>query len=285
VEREEESILVRSVSGKSVLRYIRRRAPGEKAPTVEGACFTHPIYTPEGELVTDLAPADHPYLRGVFCGWTELQGDKKGDWWGGSAGALKEGRLVLNRAATGTETGRSTGLRLVNSWRAESTSVLEEVLTLTISTAPQSYVLDYDYQLTPPTSTSVVISPSPFGGFCYRAMPGGSLVITGPDGPVDLPDSLPSHAKSNWPVSRWYDMTYTTSDGTVSGLSLIDHPANPRSTWYVSRGLHVMNPCIVADSPFNLSSGAPLRLRYRLVPHDGPVQPTEIAKLLASFAR
>lgn len=283
-EREEDAILVKAATGKAVLRYVRRAAPGGKPPGGNAACYTHPIYTPTGELVTDLAPPDHPYLRGVFCGWADLRGDKAGDWWSAGAKSPRDARLVVNRAATFTETGRSTVLRLVNSWRADGASVLEEVLTLTVSSAPASYVLDYDYQLTPPTGTPVVIGQHPFGGFCYRAMPGGSLVITSPSGVADLPDSVPIKPQTNWPAARWYDMTYTTSDGTVSGLALIDHPKNPRTSWHNARSLHLMNPCIVADAPLSITSGTPLRLRYRLVPHDGPAQASEIGKLADSFS-
>lgn len=283
-ERAETSLLVKAMNGSAVLRYVRRRAQDDVSTGVAGACYTHPVYTPAGELVTDLAPADLPQLRGVFCGWRGVRGDKSGDWWGGAEKTPATGGLIVNREATVAETGKRTALRLVNSWRADGASVLEEVLTITVGVAPSSYVLDYDYQFTTPTSTPVVLAPNPLGGLCYRAMPGGSLVISGPNGGLDLPDAVPNQASTNWPASPWYDLTYTTSDGTASGLALIDHPKNPRSTWHVSRALHLLNPCIVANAPFTISAASPLRLRYRLVPHDGPVQPQEINKLRESFS-
>src|SRR5688500_66300 len=73
-EKVDDTVVLRSPSGASILRYVRDRLPeGEKGPSVEGGCFTHPIYTPQGEVVTDLAPADHPHHRGVFCGWVEME--------------------------------------------------------------------------------------------------------------------------------------------------------------------------------------------------------------------
>jgi hypothetical protein len=282
-ERVEDAIQVNAASGKTVLRYVRRRAPGDKSAGVEGACYTHPIYTPAGELVTDLATSAH--LRGVFCSWVDVRGDRTGNWWGGGLKASGVERLIVNREATATDSGKRLALRVVNSWRAEGASVLEEVLTLTISAASGSRVLDYDYQFTPPTGTPVVLGQNPFGGFCYRAMPGGKLVITGPEGALELPGSLANKPQTNWRASPWYDLTYTTTDGTTAGVALIDHPKNPRSTWHVSRDLHMLNPCIVADAPHTLSSRTPLRLRYRLVAHDGPVQAAEIDQLVESFAR
>lgn len=284
-ERTENALQVNTVGGKPVLRYVRRRSEGELSPSVEGACYTHPIYTPGGELVTDLAPSDQPYLRGVFCGWADVQGDRRGDWWGSGARAPKQGRLILNREAGVTEAGKRTTLRLVNSWRAEGVSVLEEVLSITASAGPNSHLIDYDYQLTPPTGTPVILAQNAFGGFCYRAMPGGKLVVTGPQGALDRPDSLADKPELNWPAAAWYDLTYTTADGTTSGVAVIDHPANPRSTWHVARNLHLVNPCIVANAPYSISSRAPLRLRYRLVAHDGPAQPEELGKLAESFSR
>lgn len=282
-ERVEDALQVKTASGSTVLRYVRRRASGDKTTGVEGACYTHPIYTPAGELVSDLAPAAH--LRGVFCGWVDVRGDKAGNWWGGGSKASTLDRLIINREVTATDTGKRSVLRVVNSWRAEGASVLEEVLTLTISTVSGSHVLDYDYQFTPPTATPVVLGQSPFGGLCYRAMPGGKLSISGPGGALDLPGSVAGKAQTNWPASPWYDLTYTTTDGTTAGVALIDHPKNPRTTWHVSRDLHLLNPCIVADAPHTISSGAPLRLRYRLVAHDGPAQAAEINHLVESFVR
>ena len=39
----------------------------------------------------------------------------------------------------------------------------------------------------------------------------------------------------------------------------------------------VINPCIVAPGPVTLKAGQPLRLRYRLITHDGP--PHELAAI------
>ena len=48
----------------------------------------------------------------------------------------------------------------------------------------------------------------------------------------------------------------------------MDHPSNPLSTWHVVRNIHMLNPCIVAESPVTIGFVVPLYLRYRLVAHD-----------------
>src|SRR5688500_5070927 len=83
-ELQPHYVILKNLAGKPILRYVFGKLPaGEKAPWVLGTCFTHPLYTPGGDVATDLAPADHPHHRGVFCAWVRVEGgDLKGDWWG-----------------------------------------------------------------------------------------------------------------------------------------------------------------------------------------------------------
>lgn len=285
-ERSDGVVWLRNPDGKPVLRYVHEKLPeGEKGPSVEGACFTHPIYTPGGDQVTDMAPADHPHHRGVFCGWVKVEGEETGDWWGWGALAPKDGRLVLNREAriTGHDE-KSVTLRLVNAWRAGAKTVLRERLTLTASAAPGCHVADFDYKFQTDDRQDVVLAQNPFGGFCYRARPRGELTVTGPGGVVDRPDSVFNKAETNWPASRWYDLSYRQPDGMTSGVAVMDHPSNPLSTWHGVRSLHMLNPCIVAGEPFALRFGEPLYLRYRLVAHDGAAGAVDLNDLFEAFA-
>lgn len=277
----EHFVTLRNPAGKPIARYVHGELPpGEKAPSVPGTCFTHPVYTPEGELVTDLAPADHPHHRGVFCAWVEMDGEVRGDWWGWGAKAPKENRVIVNRETRVTdESDRSVTLRVINSWRAEETTVLRERLTVVASQEPGCHVLDYEYKLMPGGRKDVLIAQSPFGGFCYRARPRGELTVTGPGGAVDLPNSIHTKKEANWPASRWYDMTYKSPSGRVSGVAVMDHPSNPLSTWHVVRGIHMLNPCIVAEDAVPIPFGDPLYLRYRLVAHDGTAEAVELERL------
>ncbi|MCC2670947.1 MAG: hypothetical protein K0Q72_3418 [Armatimonadetes bacterium] len=280
-----DRVLITNPAGKPVLRYLRQPIEGEPAPSVEGACYTHPIYTPAGEIVTDLAPKDHPHHRGVFCAWVAVDGERDGDWWGWGAKAPKEGRHLLSREARMTEEAEERGtLRAINSWRAEEERVLGERVTITVSAAPSCHVIDYDFKYTVGGRKPAVIAQNPFGGFCYRALPRGEVLLTGPDGVLNLPNSVFDQADTNWPASKWYDLTYTTPDGKVNGVTVMDHPNNPQSTWHVVRNLHMLNPCIVAQGPHTIEFGEPLYLRYRLVAHDGHMTSIEADRLYEEFA-
>lgn len=283
-DTDQDRVLLTNPANQPVLRYVRQAVEGELAPSVEGACYTHPLYTPAGQIVTEVAPKDHPHHRGIFCAWVAVDGEQNGDWWGWGAKAPKEHRLLLSREARLTGVGpASATLRAINSWRADNDTVLGERVTLTVSAAPGCHVVDYDFKFTVGGRKDAVIAQNPFGGFCYRALPHGEAVVSGPDGVLNRPNSVFDRAETNWPTAKWYDLSYRSPDDTMYGVTVMDHPNNPLSTWHVARNLHMLNPCIVAEGPHTLRFGEPLYLRYRVVAHDGPVSSVDINALYEEF--
>src|SRR5687768_11792905 len=69
--KKAEGAMVVTWSGKEMLRYQIDRPADSKLP-VESACYFHPLRTPAGTVVTDVAPADHPHHRGVFLAWFDM---------------------------------------------------------------------------------------------------------------------------------------------------------------------------------------------------------------------
>jgi hypothetical protein len=277
-------VRVSDTAGVPVLRYVFGSLPaGEPAPAVEGFDYTHPLHTPSGDVVTDLRPADHPHHRGIFCGWVRVEGAKTGDWWGwGALAPIKDRRIVNNRldARVGPA---GVEVRADNAWQAEGETVLEERLRLSVRRAEGCNVADYTYRFTAPGTAPVVLAQNPFGGFCYRARPEGKQTVSAPEGAVDRPDAVFNKAETDWPSRPWYDLTYARPDGKVSGVAVLDHPRNPPTAWHVVRGIHMLNPCIVAGGPVTIAPEQPLTLRYRVVAHDGPADATLLNRLAAEF--
>ena len=285
-ERVDECYLLRTGDARSIVRYVAGELPeGERKASIRSGGFCHPLHTPLGEIVTDLAPADHPHHRGIFCGWVHVEGEKAGDWWGWGAKAPTEGRLIVNREARVTEeTEKRVVMRVINSWRAEDETVLGERVTVTASTAAGCNVVDYELKYAIPTRKTVLLAQNPFGGFCYRARPRGKAEVSGPGGVIGAPDSVFDRQQTNWPPSRWYDLTYRDGEKS-SGVAIIDHPDNPPSTWHVHRGIPMLNPCIVADAPVNIVFGEPLYLKYRVIAHDGDAAAIDFDTLYETFSK
>src|SRR5262245_27855185 len=67
--------------GQILLQYQSQPIKDSKLP-VDSAGYFHPLTSPSGIVMTDLAPADHRHHRGVFLAWVEMHGAADADFWG-----------------------------------------------------------------------------------------------------------------------------------------------------------------------------------------------------------
>src|SRR5437868_5623114 len=67
---------LKAPDGRVVFTYLTRKP--ENIP-LEGnsACCFHPVNTPSGERVTDIAPGDHRDHRGMFFAWQSMDFHRK----------------------------------------------------------------------------------------------------------------------------------------------------------------------------------------------------------------
>jgi hypothetical protein len=272
-----EMVVVEDHNGEAMAVYHLRPPSGVEMP-VESGGFFHPFSTPQGIMITDLAPADHRHHRGIFFGWVEMRGPKPADFWGWGEHAPVKERRIINRRINRNERGRPAGFQALNDWLAEDTVLLREQLTATITTEGDANILDLVYELTP--AADLTLAQWAFSGFCLRLRKDGETEYHSPEGLVDLPN--PSHLKpeSNWPDQPWYAAQLKLPDGREIGGAVLNHPANPPTLWHNHRDVRMINPCIVAPQAIQLKEGIPLVLRYRIVAFDGSA-PLELLNRLA----
>lgn len=270
VERKPDAVVITAPNGKEVLRYQLER-PVDSKLSVESGCYFHPVSTPTGTVITEIAPSDHPHHRGVFLAWVEMHGRKDADFWGWGEHAPKQDRKIVNRSVTGLKaTAKGARFRARNEWLAEGERLMAEDLSVSVHTESGANVIDLVYKLTP--DADVTLSGWAFSGFCVRTRKDGKLEAHGPGGAVLLPNPKHTEPASDWPAAKWYDYTLRLEDGTVAGVAVIDHPQNPPSLWHNHRDVRMLNPCIVAPGKFTLKAKKPLLLRYAVVAHDGPAE-------------
>lgn len=278
--------LIHDSKGKPVARYLFGKAPaGETSPAVPFTAYTHPVWTPAGERITDVGAKDHPHHRGVFCAWIQAEGTRNGDWWGWGQRAPKAGRTIVNRSARiVSSTATSAVVEAVNVWKAEDVDILVETVRVHALQARGHQILDYAYSFRPATSRDVILGQQPFGGFCYRANPRGEIVISDSSGPLDRENSDPDAPAKNWPAKPWYDFSTKAANGKIVGAAVFDHPKNPTTSWHIVRFAHMLNPCIVRDGKFTIGK-AGLILRYRVAAHDGGADIAGLDALAADFSK
>lgn len=274
VEQAGDETRLLTADGRPVTTYNRRPPAGTKL-VVDSGDFFHPLRTPGGVTVTDLAPGDHPHHRGVFLGWVEMHGAKDADFWGWGEHAPIQGRRIATRSVTPT----AEGLRAESDWLADGVVLIREELEAQVAARDGVHVLDLVYRLKP--DSDLTLTRWAFSGFCLRTRKEGRIEFHSPAGPVSLPN--PSHLKpeSDWPDAAWYAATVTLEDGHVFTAAVLNAPGNPPTLWHNHRDVRMINPCMVAPGDVKLKAGAPLVLRYRVVTADGTV-PADLLNRLAA---
>lgn len=277
-EKNDDAIVIRR-GGQEVLRYQLRPDPQAGLP-VQTAGYFHPLTTPSGTVVTDLAPSDHKHHRGVFLAWVAMDGATPADFWGWGELAPIKGRQVLNRQVSDLRTtGGATGFSARNDWVAESDVFLREKLDATFRDVGGAHVLDLSYTLSAPGD--ITIRQTAFSGFCVRASGKTKIEAHNAAGLVTLPDPAYDKPETGWPAERWYAYTWASEGSGLVGVAVIDHPSNPPSLWHNHRDVRMLNPCIAAPGKQAISAEKPLSLRYTVVAFDGTIP----AELLSRLSR
>ncbi|MDP2998822.1 MAG: PmoA family protein, partial [Bryobacterales bacterium] len=280
-----------------VFQYLTRK-PENTRLLAASACYFHPLNTPSGERVTDVAPGDHRHHRGVFLAWHSMEFRQKadfsafgptgptrgfninrGDFWGWGQFAPTQARVIKSRdVRLAKADAKRAVVEILNDWTIEDKKMMDESTSVEVRERDGVYVVERTYKLTP--SQDLLMTHTAFGGFCVRARNDGESYYTRAGGKVGLPDPHYSVPELNWPASDWYDYTIKLANGKTVGAAVVDHPKNPPATWHNPRYVWMVNPCIVAQGPVTVKEGTPLTLRYRVVVHDGAT-PTALLNTLA----
>jgi len=289
--------ILQAPDGRTVFRYMTKK-PKKTNLAANSTCCFHPLYTPSGIRVTDLAPGDHHHHRGVFLAWHTMEFREKADFsnfgplaptrgwnisradfWGWGEFAPTQGRIIKNQSIKLVHADqRHAELEIKNDWVINNKVMMYEITSVLVREQNNFFVIDIEYLLTP--AMDLTLNHTAFGGFCVRARNDGDSYYLNPNGKINLPDPHYSVPELNWPPAPWYDYTIKLKTGKTIGIAVLEHPKNPPSTWHNPRYVWMLNPCIVAQEPLNIKQRQNLRLAYRLVVHDGP-EPTEFLPKLA----
>jgi len=283
---DQYGVVLKTPNGKTVFRYMTKK-PERTNLSANSVCCFHPLNTPAGVRITDLAPGDHHHHRGVFLAWhttgfrqkadfsklgpmgpTYGWNISRGDFWGWGEFAPTQGRVIKNRKVDLVKAdAQEAELEIQNDWVVKNKTMMTEVTSAMVREHNGAYIIDLDYKLKP--TVDLTLNHTAFGGFCVRARNDGESYYSTADGKVELPDPHYSVPELNWPAKEWYDYTIKLDEGKRIGVVVIDHPDNPPATWHNPRYVWMVNPCIVAAGPVHVQKARTLRLRYRLVVYDG----------------
>lgn len=254
-------------------------APPGVPPERARACYVHPLYGLDGEVLTDDYPKDHYHHRGLFWVWPHVTiGGKEVDLW------LISGIAQKFEAWLEQTTGEDEAVLAVrNGWYIGEKKVMDEVVRLTIHRKDadgQGRAIDCAFTWTP-TDQPITLEGAPgksYGGFTCRYAPGDDTAITVPSG-LTKDDLLET------PLP-WADFVRTWSKEKVrSGAALFiapDHPDFP-PTWLTR---HYGALCVgwPGVKPRTFPAGEPIRTAYRVWVHKGQPDAKRLAEVYAGYA-
>lgn len=232
--------------------------------TMQRSCYLHPVYAPNGVVLTDDFNPDHPHHRGISWMWPEVVVDgKKGDIW--TVKGFQQ-RFVAWKAREADDS--HAKLVVENGWfDGDRKFVDEEVEIVAKKAADDGRTLDFTIRLTA-IDDPVQIAGTPegkkgFGGFCFRFAPrdGGKVATTiRTDRGIQKKDAVLAR-------HPWAEISGTFK-GKAAGARVEDNPDNPgfpKNGWLMRHGFGFLNVSYPGLQPITLEPGKPLVLKYRVV--------------------
>jgi hypothetical protein len=225
--------------------------------------YLHPVYAPDGTLLTDDFNRDHPHHRGISWMWPEVTVDgKHGDIW-----MVKDFHQRFVRWKARQIEGPQARLAVENGWfDGDRKFVKEDVEILTQAASRGERILDFTLSFEA-TERPVQIAGTPegkkgFGGFCFRFAPrdgGAAKTVIRTDQGI---------AKKDGVLSRhpWAEIT-GTFQGKPAGARIEDaatNPGYPNNGWLMRHGFGFLNVSYPGLAPITLQPGKPLVLKYRV---------------------
>jgi hypothetical protein len=248
--------------------------------------FLYPLITPNGQRVTrgfplepqPGDPTDHPHQKGLWTGSEQTNGI---DFWENDPSYQRPrmGKIVF-RDVTRAEGGAQSGtLAYVADWISpEGEKVIQENHTLRFfSAGPKTEAIDVDFVLTAAPTGPAVLEDHQDAVIGVRL---GPAFDEKNGGYPENAEGFRGEAGIRGRASRWVDWKANLK-GETAGLAILDHPGN----WNSPARWHLRSFGFLACNPFarqafdptastgekRLKPGESLRLRYRILVHDGSI--------------
>ncbi len=226
------------------------------------ACYVHPVWGLDGEVLTDDFPKDHYHHHGIFWAWPHVGVDgREYDLWIYRDIQQRFVRWIHR------QTGPLAGVLAVeNGWFVGERKVMVERVWMRCHTVDNGHrAIDFEFTWLPVDKPITLwgAGGKSYGGLNFRFAPREDTRITVPAGltKADLPDT---------PL-EWADLTAKFPDAPgPSGAAIFVHPAHPDfpPTW-LTRHYGVLCVGWPGVEPQTFEPGKPIKLGYRVWIHKG----------------
>jgi hypothetical protein len=246
--------------------------------TMRRSSYLHPVYTPDGTLITDDFNPNHPHHRGISWMWPDITVDgKKGDIW--TVKGPFQQRFVSWKARE-TDAAQAK-LAVENGWfDGDRKIVTEDVEIIAHPAAEGKRILDFALRFEAVDRPVQVVGTADgkkgFGGFCFRfATPdgGGNKTVIRTDKGISEKDGVMDR-------HPWTEISGIFK-GKPAGGRIEDAPSNPgypNNGWLMRHQLCALNASYPGLTPVTLVPGKPMLLKYRVILFSGETAKTAILR-------
>lgn len=290
-----DGALTLSSNGKPVLSYQIETVnpPKGVSPFFKRSAFIHPLYSPEGEVLTRIQAPDHYHHYGLWNPWTmTFIGKREVDFWNLYKG---EGTVRFAGMVSQVEGPVFTGFRSLQEHidfgaKGSDAVAMNELFDVRVwNISNKKYLFDYVSTLNTPLDSGILLAAYRYGGgIGYRATEkwnkNNSSVLTSEGRDRKTADG----SNARWCIIEGES---ATPEGR-SGILFMSYPANrmhpePMRVWPEDsngRGDVYFEFCPIRHKDWKLEKGNDYTLKYRLVVFDGKMTPEEAENYWQAFA-
>ncbi len=234
--------------------------------------YLHPVYLPDGRVITDDFNPDHPHHRGISWMWPVViwHGRNEDLWTVGKVKQKHSGTLIWKGGQS------QASLSVQNHWYLTDTgeAIVNEWVDITIHPAERGtrqldFAMRFEAVKDPVELRGDPTQNKGFGGFNMRfakrdePKPGAATVIRTEKG-INEKDGVNE-------VHTWAQVEGLFA-GKAGGARVIDDPSNPNypnNGWLMRHGFGALNPSWPALKPYVLVAGKPVTLKYSVMLYSG----------------
>lgn len=245
--------------------------------------FLHPLYSLDGDTLTELFPEDHKHHRGVFWAWHQIFVDtvRAGDGW-----MMEDVSFDILSVQTSINS-HSAQIKSKVVWKSpviqSNEPFIEEQTTITVQESVSNLrLIDFEIQLKallPDVFIGGSEDEKGYGGFSVRIKLPEDLVFSSEEGFV-TPQNLQIQA------GQWMDFSASFNEEYgKSGLAILCHPstANYVAPWILRQERSMQNIVFPGRDKVSLSFNEPIVLRYRMLIHRGRASDIDLPKLQSDY--
>ncbi len=249
--------------------------------------FLHPVWAPNGAIVTDWGPQDHYHHRGIFFAWVKTKwGELAPDFWNLFAGSGRTRfeafeRLEIHFDKAVMVVRHVWHARKSDEWVPVVTERWTVVTYALESDEPEHWAFDLTTELVNITDLPLEIEEYRYGGLGYR----GAREWLDKSKREVLTSEGKTLADADATDARWVLQGGLVS-GQWAGLTLMDHPSNFAfpCRLRVAEGFPYVGFAPMRKTSFVMRPNEPMRFQFRIIVHSKKPTAQQLDELWRKFS-